>query len=43
MNWKELGLVSKTPIAQRLMDDYKKINYFVQLMLLETRATEQQE
>jgi hypothetical protein len=41
MNWKELGLVSKTPIAQRLMDDYKKINYFVQLMLLETRANEQ--
>jgi len=41
MNWKELGLVSKTPLAQRLLDDYKSINYFVQLMLLETRAGEQ--
>jgi hypothetical protein len=37
MNWKELALVSKIPIAQRLGDDYKKVNYFVQLMLMETK------
>ncbi|MCL2477914.1 MAG: DUF5312 family protein [Treponema sp.] len=41
MNWKELFLVSKIPIAQRLGDDYKKINYFIQLMLLETKSTEE--
>jgi hypothetical protein len=37
MNWKELALLSKIPIAQRLSDDYKKVNYFVQLMLMETK------
>ncbi|MDR2619313.1 MAG: DUF5312 family protein [Treponema sp.] len=41
MNWKELVQVSKTPITQRLADDYKKVNYFVQLMLLETRQQEE--
>ncbi|MDR3123157.1 MAG: DUF5312 domain-containing protein [Treponema sp.] len=34
INWKELGYFSKLPITQRLADAYKKINYFVQLMLL---------
>jgi hypothetical protein len=34
INWKELGYFSKLPITQRLTDAYKKINYFVQLMLL---------
>jgi hypothetical protein len=38
INWKELGYFSKLPIAQRLTDGYKKINYFVQLMLLQTHA-----
>ncbi|AEF81466.1 DUF5312 family protein [Leadbettera azotonutricia] len=38
INWKELTLASKTPLAQRLADDYKKINYFVQLMILETKV-----
>jgi hypothetical protein len=38
--WKELGLVSKTPVSPRLGDAYKKINYFVQLMLLETHPVE---
>ena len=37
MNWKELSLVSKTPISQRITEAYKKINYFVQLMILETK------
>ncbi|MDR0313366.1 MAG: DUF5312 domain-containing protein [Treponema sp.] len=37
MNWKELALVSKIPIAQRLGDDYKKVNYFIQLMLMESK------
>ncbi|MDR0476255.1 MAG: DUF5312 family protein [Treponema sp.] len=43
MNWKELGLLTKIPMHQRLGDDYKKINYFVQLMLLETRQNEPEE
>jgi hypothetical protein len=34
INWKELGYFSKLPITQRLTDAYKKINYFVQLLLL---------
>ena len=41
MNWKELSLVSKVPINQRLGDDYKKINYFIQLMLLEAKGAEE--
>ena len=41
MNWKELSLASKTPIAQRIAAVYKKINYFVQLMKLETAQTEE--
>ncbi|MCL2092728.1 MAG: DUF5312 family protein [Treponema sp.] len=40
MNWKELGLVSKTPMNERLAGAYKKINYFVQLMILETKNIE---
>jgi hypothetical protein len=38
INWKELGYFTKTPISQRLTDAYKKINYFVQLMLLQTHS-----
>jgi hypothetical protein len=38
INWKELTLASKMPLGQRLTDDYKKINYFVQLMILETKV-----
>ena len=41
MNWKELTLVSKTPMNQRLAENYKKVNYFIQLMLLETRDEEE--
>jgi hypothetical protein len=41
MNWKELSLVSRTPIAPRIAAAYKKINYFVQLMKLETSQTEE--
>jgi hypothetical protein len=41
MNWKELSLVSKTPLLPRLAEAYKKINYFVQLMLLETRRSDE--
>jgi hypothetical protein len=41
MNWKELILMSKIPLIQRLSDAYKKINYFVQLMLLETRRSDE--
>ena len=37
MNWKELSSLSKVPMAQRLGDDYKRVNYFIQLMLLETK------
>jgi hypothetical protein len=41
MNWKELSQVSKNPLPQRLSEAYKKINYFVQLMLLETRRSDE--
>jgi hypothetical protein len=37
INWKELGFMSKTPLGQRISEAYKKINYFVQLMVLVTR------
>jgi hypothetical protein len=40
INWKELALYSKTPVDQRLTEAYKKINYFVQLMLLLTHPGE---
>ncbi|MDR1058404.1 MAG: DUF5312 family protein [Treponema sp.] len=40
INWKELGFMSKTPISQRIGEAYKKINYFVQLMVLVTRPAE---
>jgi len=41
MNWKELALYSKTPMSQRIAAAYKKINYFVQLMILETKPLEE--
>jgi hypothetical protein len=34
INWRELNAYSRMPLAQRMADDYKKINYFVQLMRL---------
>jgi len=34
INWRELNLASKEPIAQRMIADFKRINYFVQLMHL---------
>ena len=37
LNWKELLLVSKVPLDQRISSIYKKINYFVQLMILEIK------
>jgi hypothetical protein len=37
MNWRELNLVSKDPLAQRMTDDFKRINYFIQLMHLCTQ------
>jgi hypothetical protein len=40
INWKELGYFSKTPVNNRIGDAYKKINYFVQLMLLMTHPGE---
>jgi hypothetical protein len=42
MNWKELSLTSpKVPLNQRMIAIYKKINYFVQLMIMETKSTEE--
>ena len=41
MNWKELALYSKLPISQRISVAYKKINYFVQLMIMETQQIEE--
>jgi len=40
LNWKELALYSKIPISQRISTIYKKINYFVQLMIMETKRVE---
>ncbi|GHU02607.1 hypothetical protein FACS1894147_04860 [Spirochaetia bacterium] len=40
INWKELTAVSQSPISQRISEDYKKINYFVQLLRLCTRPPE---
>jgi hypothetical protein len=40
INWKELDAYSKTPLAQRILGAYKKINYFVQLMSLAARPAE---
>jgi len=37
INWRELNLASKEPIAQRMVGDFKRINYFVQLMHLCTQ------
>jgi hypothetical protein len=34
MNWKELEVVSETPIAQRMTSTYKKIYYFVRALQL---------
>jgi uncharacterized protein with HEPN domain len=37
LNWRELNLVSKEPLHQRMVGDFKKINYFIQLMHLCTQ------
>ncbi|MDR0323986.1 MAG: DUF5312 family protein [Treponema sp.] len=34
INWREINLASKEPLAQRMVADFKRINYFVQLMHL---------
>jgi hypothetical protein len=38
INWKELSSFTKLPMSGRLAEAYKKINYFVQLMLLQTHS-----
>jgi hypothetical protein len=40
INWKDLDGYSKTPLAPRILEAYKKINYFVQLMSLAARSAE---
>ena len=37
INWREVTLVSKDPLTQRMIADFKKINYFIQLMHLCTQ------
>jgi hypothetical protein len=37
VNWREINLVSKDPLAQRMVVNFKKINYFIQLMHLCTQ------
>ena len=37
INWRELNLASKEPLAQRMTTDFKRINYFIQLMRLCTQ------
>ena len=38
VNWREVNLASKEPMLQRMVNDFKKINYFVQLMHLCTQV-----
>jgi hypothetical protein len=40
INWKELDGFSRSPLAPRLLESYRKINYFVQLMTLTTKPVE---
>jgi hypothetical protein len=42
INWKELDVISETPLAQRISGIYKKIYYFVQLMQLFARPIEEE-
>jgi len=37
VNWREVNLASKEPMPQRMVNNFKKINYFVQLMHLCTQ------
>jgi len=37
VNWREVTMVSKDPLTQRMIHNFKKINYFVQLMHLCTQ------
>jgi len=37
VNWREINLASKDPMPQRMVNNFKKINYFVQLMHLCTQ------
>jgi len=37
INWRELTLASKDPLPQRMVTDFKRINYFIQLMHLCTQ------
>ncbi|MCL1958299.1 MAG: DUF5312 family protein [Spirochaetes bacterium] len=37
INWREINLASKEPVNQRMINSFKKINYFVQLMHLCTQ------
>jgi hypothetical protein len=37
INWREINLASKEPITGRMIEDFKQINYFVQLMHLCTQ------
>ncbi|MDR0301582.1 MAG: DUF5312 family protein [Treponema sp.] len=37
INWRELTMVSKDPLPQRMVNDFKRINYFIQLMHLCTQ------
>jgi predicted metallo-beta-lactamase superfamily hydrolase len=37
INWREVNLASKEPMNQRMVNSFKKINYFVQLMRLCTQ------
>ncbi|MCL2764436.1 MAG: DUF5312 family protein [Treponema sp.] len=37
INWREVTLVSKEPLTQRMVSNFKRINYFIQLMHLCTQ------
>jgi len=38
INWREVNLVSKEPIKERMINNFKRINYFVQLLHLCTQT-----
>ena len=38
VNWREVNLASKEPMPQRMTNNFKKINYFIQLMHLCTQV-----
>lgn len=41
INWRQLNMVSRTPIAQRLVEDYEKVSTFYQLLQLYVESADE--